>query len=142
MPRLVELATEICNADSGGVSVLEADVFRWLGLQGKLASFEGSCTPRDFSPCGACLDQRAPVLMASPELAYDWIAKANITVPEVFLVPLFVSRDNPLGTLWVVANGGHKFDLGHLSVLNELAGFTGMALRTIQAEEYLSRATN
>lgn len=137
LPHLVELALDICDADSAGVSVLEGPVFRWLGLKGKLATFEGANTPRDFSPCGICLDRHAPILMAHPERVYDWIAEARITVPEVLLVPLFVNDEAPLGTLWVVARDGQKFDSGHVRVMTELAGFTGMAVRTIQAEAKL-----
>ena len=56
LPRLVQLAMEICEADSAGISVLEGDVFRWFNLKGQLAAFEGATTPRNHSPCGVCLD--------------------------------------------------------------------------------------
>jgi hypothetical protein len=46
LPRLVKQAMEICDADSAGISVLEGDVFRWLGLTGKLAAFEGTTPGR------------------------------------------------------------------------------------------------
>ncbi|RKE68350.1 hypothetical protein DFP91_4727 [Pseudorhodoplanes sinuspersici] len=84
LPRLIQLAPEICDADSAGVSVLDGTVFRWLALQGKLAVFEGATTPRDHSPCGVCLDNRNAILMERPERVYEWIREANITVPEVF----------------------------------------------------------
>jgi hypothetical protein len=63
LPRLVGLALELCGASSAGVSVLEGDRFRWLGLRGVLAVFEGETTPRNFSPCGVCLDQNRTILM-------------------------------------------------------------------------------
>jgi hypothetical protein len=34
-----------------------------------------------------------------PERVYDWIAEANIIVPEVLLVPLYLGGKAPLGTL-------------------------------------------
>jgi two-component sensor histidine kinase len=139
LPRLVKLAMEICGAESAGVSVLESEAgqFRWLGLAGSLAVFEGATTPRDFSPCGICLDRHGPVLMAHPELVYGWIRDANITIPEVLLVPLFVGREAPLGTLWIVAPAGRQFDREHVRALAALATFTGLALRMIRNEERL-----
>src|SRR6187549_546848 len=92
LPRLVNLAMDICDADSAGISVLEPEgkEFRWFGLHGSLAVFEGARTPRNFSPCGVTLNQNAPVLMKNPERVYDWIRDAKIVVPEVLLVPLYV----------------------------------------------------
>ena len=142
LPRLVKLAMDICGADSAGVSVLDrdAEVFRWLGLQGALSVFEGATTPRNHSPCGICLDCDGAILMERPERVYEWIADANITVPEVLLVPLFIKGGVQLGTLWVVAREGQQFDRGHVRVLTELAAFTGIALRMIQSEEKLKTA--
>ena len=140
LPRLVALAMQICDADLAGVSVLDGAVFRWLGLQGKLAVFEHATTPRNHSPCGVCLDRGDAILMAHPERAYDWIANANIVVPEVLLVPLLINGKTPLGTLWVVAKDGQHFNAGHARVMAELAVFSGVALRMIQSDTQLKTA--
>lgn len=142
LPRLVKLAMDICEADSAGISVLEPETeqFRWFALSGVLSAFEGALVPRNFSPCGICLDQGVPVLMERPERAYDWIREANIVVPEVLLVPLVVKGGAQLGTLWIVANDDHHFDAGHARVMTELSGFAGVALRMIQTEEKLTAA--
>jgi two-component sensor histidine kinase len=142
LPRLVRLAMDICRAESAGISILEgeAEQFRWFALTGVLATFEGATTPRNFSPCGVCLDCDSPVLMAHPERAYDWIRDANISVPEVLLVPLRVKGLQSVGTLWIVANRSGHFDGGHARVMTELAAFAGMALRMIQTEERLTQA--
>ncbi len=140
LPRLVKQAMDICEADSAGISVLEGDVFRWLGLVGKLAVFEGATTPRNFSPCGVCIDSRSPILMARPERVYGWIAEANITVPEVLLVPLLINVSTPIGTLWIVAGEKQHFNSGHERVMTELAAFTGVALRMVQSDVQLKKA--
>jgi hypothetical protein len=132
LPRFVALAREICGAESAGFSVYEPvaqspGIFRWHHLSGTLSPFVGSTTPRDFSPCGVCLDRRAPILMAHPEQAYSWIRDANIAIPEVLLVPLQVGKDEPIGTLWVVAPQGKRFDMEHARILSELAGVTSIA---------------
>ena len=142
LPRLVQLAMEFCGADSAGVSVLEPKhaQFRWLALKGVLSAFEGATTPRDFSPCGVCLDENGPVLMEHPERAYDWIRDANISVPEVLLVPLVVKGRDAIGTLWIVASAPHHFDGEHARLMTELASFVGVALRMIKTEEQLTAA--
>jgi two-component sensor histidine kinase len=142
LPHLVRLALDICRSSSAGTSLYESagSVFRWHHVTGALAKFNGGTTPREFSPCGICLDQRAPVLMERPERAYSWIRDAGITVPEVLLVPLFVGEEKPLGTLWIVAHNRQHFNAGHARVMSELAAFAGLALRMNQGEASLKRA--
>lgn len=140
LPRLVKQAMDICDADSAGISVLEGDEFRWLGLAGRLAPFEGATTPRNFSPCGVCIDSGGPILMKRPERVYGWIAEADITVPEVLLVPLLVNGVTPIGTLWIVAAEEGHFNSGHERVTTELAAFTGVALRMVQSDLQLKKA--
>lgn len=142
LPRLVQLAMDLCGAVSAGTSVLEPQnsVFRWFALRGVLSVFEGATTPRDFSPCGVCLDENGPVLMEHPERAYDWIRDANISVPEVLLVPLAVKGRSAIGTLWVVASAGHHFNSEHARLMTELSSFVGVALRMVQTEEHLTAA--
>jgi two-component sensor histidine kinase len=140
LPHLVQQAMDICEAAAAGISVLEGADFRWLALAGTLAPFEGTKTPRDFSPCGVCIDQRGAVLMEHPERVYGWIAAAGLTLPEVLLVPLLAQGAAPIGTLWIVAHEGRHFNSGHERVMTELAAFTSVALRMVQSELRLKRA--
>jgi two-component sensor histidine kinase len=142
LPRLVKLGMEICGAHSAGISIYEPEAarFRWFALAGELATFEGATTPRNFSPCGVCLDLAEPILMERPERAYDWIAEAGITVPEVLLVPLTVKGGDAIGTLWLVSPEPGHFNREHARVMAELAAFAGMALRMNQTERRLSLA--
>ena len=141
LPRFVDLALEMTGGVSGGLSLYEEEpapgVFRWQYLRGLLAPFNGATTPRDFSPCGITLDRNAPVLSLYPERVYDWIADANIVVPEVLLVPLYLGGTAPLGTLWIVSDREGHFDSGHARALTELAAFVGIALRMVCSEERL-----
>src|SRR5277367_3901323 len=144
LPRFVDLAMGMAGGVSAGLSLYEETpapgVFRWQYLQGALSPFNGATTPRNFSPCGITLDQNAPVLSRHPERAYDWIAAANIIVPEVLLVPLYLGGKVPLGTLWIVADKEGHFDSGHARVMTELASFVGIALRMVRSEQRLQRA--
>jgi PAS domain S-box-containing protein len=143
LPRFVDLALEMTGGVSAGLSLYEEEpapgVFRWQYLRGVLAPFEGATTPRDFSPCGITLDRNAPVLSAHPERVYNWIADANIVVPEVLLVPLYISDTNPLGTLWIVSDREGHFDSGHARAMTELAAFVGIALRMLRSEKRLNQ---
>jgi two-component sensor histidine kinase len=144
LPRFVDLALEMTGGVSAGLSLYEQQpgngVFRWKYLRGALASFEGATTPRDFSPCGITLDQCAPVLCVHPERFYDWIAEADITIPEVLLVPLFLGGSAPLGTLWIVSDRPGHLDSGHARAMTELASFVGIALRMLRSEQRLQNA--
>ena len=144
LPRLVEQAMEICEAASAGISLYEpqpegAGIFRWHHLTGVLARFEGATTPRDFSPCGTCIEERRAVLSKNPERVYGWIADAGIVVPEVLLVPLHAGAQ-PLGTLWIVAHEGQIFNAGHARVMGELAAFAALAFRMVEHERDLTLA--
>lgn len=140
LPKLVKVALEVCGAASAGISVLEGDEFRWLGLCGSLQAFEGAKTPRNDSPCGICLDRDVPILMEHPERIYSWIADAKINVPEVLLVPLRAPEGEQVGTLWVVSDNKGHFDPEHARTMAELSTFTGMALHMMRTEERLTRA--
>jgi PAS domain S-box-containing protein len=144
LPRFVDLALEMTGGVSAGLSLYEEEpapgVCRWQYLRGRLAPFNGATTPRDFSPCGITLDRNAPVLSAHPERVYSWIADANIIVPEVLLVPLFIGGTAPLGTLWIVSEREGHFDSGHARAMTELAAFVGIALRMVRSEHQLKQA--
>jgi hypothetical protein len=89
------------------------------------------------------LQQNAPVLMKHPETLYGWIGSAGISIPEVLLVPLHLRRppeDGGAGTLWVVGSKPGFFSQEHAGVLTELAAFSSVALRMIQAEEVVQAA--
>lgn len=141
LPRFVELAMKLTGASSAGLSLYEPDpepgVFRWHHLRGELVPFEGTTTPRNHSPCGVTLDLNGPVLSNNPERVYEWIAAENLSIPEVLLVPLHVGSDEPLGTLWVVADKAGHFRKEDAVVATELARFVAIALRMIESENRL-----
>ena len=144
LPDLVDLGMEIAGGVSAGISLYEPEpapgVFRWRYLRGLLSRFENATTPRHHSPCGVTLDKRGPVLCQHPERVYSWISEANIVVPEVLLVPLYIGSDDPLGTLWIVADEVGQFDKIHARAVTELAKFVGIALRMVNSERQLRAA--
>lgn len=145
LPRFVELAMEITGACSAGISIYEPEpppgVFRWRYLRGDLARFDGATTPRHSSPCGVTLDRKGPVLCRHPERAYDWIAEAQMIVPEVLLVPVYIVGAEPFGTLWIVSKSESYFSREHARAMTELASFVGVALRMLNSERKLQKAS-
>ena len=133
LPRFVELARKLCKAGSGGISVYEtqpdgAGIFRWNSLTGKAAPFSGETTPRDFSPCGICLDKAEAILMDRPGRLYDWLNLPDLPVAEALLIPLFVADRKPFGTLWLMSHDDKRFDRGDALALSEMATFLNLAL--------------
>jgi two-component sensor histidine kinase len=141
LPRLVDLAIELCGGISGGISLYESmpkpGVFRWHYLRGNLAKFTGGTTPRQFSPCGITLDLNKTILAECPERVYTWLQDAGISLAECLLVPLYIGGSEPLGTLWIVSENKGHFDSGHARVMTELASFAGIALHMVRAEQSL-----
>jgi hypothetical protein len=70
LQKLVDVAQELCRADSAGISLLEehggADVFRWEALAGVLRDHVDGTMPRNASPCGITIDRDATQLMHLP----------------------------------------------------------------------------
>lgn len=67
--RFLDLALELCPAaGSSGLSELvkegEGELFEWTAaMGGAFAPYVGGTTPRDFSPCGLCLDRHHTILV-------------------------------------------------------------------------------
>ncbi len=136
LQRLVDLAQQLCGGGSAGISVYEpqpegAGIFRWTALTGRAAQFNGETTPRDFSPCGLCLDRGETILMDRPGRYYDWLNLPGLPITEAVLVPLFVHGRDPFGTLWVISHDEHQFDSEDARVLSDMASVVGLALGLI-----------
>jgi RNA polymerase sigma factor (sigma-70 family) len=127
LQRLVDVALELCQSGSAGISIIEDNlgekVFRWHALAGALASHRWGTTPRDFSPCGIVIDRNAVQLMHLPERYFLYLTNVKPQVVEVLLVPFSV-RGQPVGTIWVVAHDDHrKFDAEDERLIKELGHF-------------------
>src|SRR3712207_2888184 len=101
LQSLVETAVELCQAGTAGISLLETtpdgeEIFRWTVLAGTLSQYVGGTTPRNFSPCGVCLDclgsdgsdRNTPQLFSYPERHFTYLQKANMPIVEGLVLPL------------------------------------------------------
>ncbi len=136
--RFMELALELCDAGSAGLSVLTraedgSEIFHWDALAGQFASHVGGTTPRHFSPCGLCLDEAAPVLVSHPARLFTYFEEVDPPIIEALIVPLYDAGGVPLATIWVIAHDDqHKFDAEHVRVMTQLASQLVLALKILK----------
>ncbi|HEU5016808.1 MAG TPA: GAF domain-containing protein [Pseudolabrys sp.] len=139
LDRLAELAVDLCDAGSAGVSLLEKTpegetVFRWVALAGAFAPYVGGSTPRNHSPCGICLERNEPILLARPYRVFEYFNKASPAIVEGLVLPLYGESGRPLGTIWIVSHEeGYGFDQGTVETMIRLADFTALALRMTES---------
>lgn len=137
---LLEVALHLCRAETAGLSTLESptesgQLFRWTNLAGKLDSFIGGSTPRDFSPCGVCTDRAAPQLFSRPERYFTYFQKVNVPFVEALVIPVRVGDTIP-GTIWILSHTeGNGFDAEDVRIMTDLADFTGCALSVLQSSQ-------
>ena len=147
---LVEVALRLCNADTVGISVESTDndgkeIFRWVAIAGELKAMIGGTTPRNFSPCGICVDQNQPLLMKDLARAYPYFYEAPVPFVEALLLP-WGMQGGPVGTLWIVSHSDQRtFDLHDVRMLSGLAAFAYGAIylkqKTQEAEKISAAVT-
>lgn len=138
LQRLVDLAMKLTGAESAGISLDDVDgeqrVFRWVATTGELARYVNGTMPRDFSPCGAAVDARRPLVMCDPIRHYPYISQLHAPVRQVLLVP-FARTGRPVGTLWVVAHGKDKiFTTDDVRAVQNLTTFASAVLDTLSPD--------
>jgi GAF domain-containing protein len=130
---LMQAALELSGADSTGISVLDENEkgFNWPAIAGKLKSYIGEGTPRDFGPCGTVLDRQAPVLFSHPERHFTYLASLSSPLEEVLLIPFF-EDGKAVGTIWAVIHSkARKFDAEDKRLLMALSSFAASAYRVL-----------
>jgi signal transduction histidine kinase len=145
LQRLVDWALVLCEAHSAGITLVEQGtdgkaILRWRAVAGRFASHLGNSMPRDFSPCGAVLNDNSPKLFVHPERHYSYIREVDPPVVEALLLPFGVGGE-PVGTIWVLTHGEHRgFDAEDLRVMSNLAKFAGAAHQVVSSLAALKEA--
>jgi RNA polymerase sigma factor (sigma-70 family) len=134
LKRLAQMAIELCDAGSGGISVLEVDgdgnqQFRWQALAGELEKYEGGTTPRDWSPCGQSLKAAKAMLYSYPARFFTYFQEVSTPLVEGLVIPMFADGQ-PIGAMWIVSHDeSRNFDAEDVRIMTSLAGFVAAALR-------------
>lgn len=135
LQKLAEIALELCNADSAGVSILEPDAkaLRWHACAGFFAGNVGTVISRANSPCGMVLEQNAPILFEEPAIHFSILRSIEPPMTELLLLP-FHEENIPVGTVWVVAHSsGRKFDREDLRLMTSLSRFASAGYHVMVA---------
>jgi PAS domain S-box-containing protein len=137
LQKLAESALTLCRGHSAGLSLLEdADQrsnFHWRAIAGRWAPHLNGGTPRHFGPCGTVLDNDIPMVCSHPELDFPYWASISPGLEEALLVPFYL-RNEPVGTIWVVAHDtDRRFDAEDLRVLTSLGAFAAAACQSVAA---------
>ena len=122
LQKLVEVALEICQAGSAGVSLLskKSGDFYWLAIAGAWKPHIGGGTPRDFGPCGVVLDRNAVQLFTRPERYFPYLASVSPPIAEALLAPFYV-EGKAVGTVWVIAHDpARRFDAEDMRLIEGL----------------------
>jgi C4-dicarboxylate-specific signal transduction histidine kinase len=145
LQQLAESAIQLCRADTAGISLESTapdgnSIFRWVALAGGLKELLGGTTPRNFSPCGVCVDRGTPQLFSHPERFFTYFESAPLPIVEGLLIPWHVEA-GPTGTIWIIAHDDkRKFDAEDIRVMSSLADFAASALRYQSTQEALRKA--
>lgn len=134
LQHLVDIALNLCCADTAGVSLLETGsggnmVVRRVALAGADAHHVDTTAPADSSGCGLALRRNAAQLYT---YAGGYHAHGDIHFPAVVekLVIPFPQHGNPFGTIWIATHDtARRFDAEDVRILQSLADFTATAFQ-------------
>jgi hypothetical protein len=123
--RLAEIALQLCQADTAGVSLFDkqdgAEIFGLEAVAGVLKGRLAGTILRG-SPWGAAIDREGPQLMYLPDRFFSTL-KFDPPIVEALIIP-FQVRNRPVGTIWWIAhNDGCKFDSEDTRIGRTLASF-------------------
>ena len=139
LQTIVEMALDLCNADTAGISLLEGDVFQWEALAGTFGAYRHSTMPRDASPCGICIERDATQLMHLPDRCFPALRTEPLFV-ESLLIP-FHNHGKAIGTVWVVSHSfERKFDREDERIVGVLAHFASAGWQLWKAGEAAAEA--
>jgi RNA polymerase sigma factor (sigma-70 family) len=132
--RLAQMAVELCAAGSGGISMIETGAdgeqcFRWQALAGELERYEGGSTPREWSPCGVCLQSAKPMLYSYPARFFTYFQDCDATIVEGLVIPMY-NAWLPIGTIWIISHDERRhFDAEDVRIMTSLGSFVTASLR-------------
>ena len=140
LQKLVEVAVDLCQAHTAGISLIDGDVFRWEAVAGVLASSRGGTMPRNHSPCGICIDRDSVQLMHLADRCFPALLSTPRLV-EALLIP-FHCHGIPIGTVWIASHDAHrKFDKEDERVVRTLSRFAAAGWQLWKACEAADAAS-
>jgi signal transduction histidine kinase len=121
LQKLAEVAVDLCDAHTAGISLLEGDQIRWAAVAGVFASARGATFPKHETPSGVCIQRDGTQLMHLPDRCFRSLY-ADPRFVEMLLIP-FHDRGCAIGTVWIVSHSERRFDREDERVLRVLGQY-------------------
>jgi PAS domain S-box-containing protein len=141
LKELVNVAVRFCSAASAGISLEETETgtFRWVAVAGTFEPYLDARTPRNYCPCGVCLDTGRPQLFRVTSPYYDFLGVTADPITDGILIPW--STEYFKGSLWCVSHSSAEaFDFDDYEFLRGLADFASVILRNQERMRLLEDA--
>jgi hypothetical protein len=133
LQELVQIAVDVCGADSAGISLEEVNEmgepqFRWIVVAGSFARYLNGTTPRFYSPCGTCIDRGVAQHYQVTHPYYNFLGVNAEPIRDGILIPWHTEK--MLGTLWAVSHrADDAFDIGDYEFLHKIADIVSQRIR-------------
>lgn len=145
LQELVEVAVDVCGADSAGISVVKDDAtdkeyFRWVATAGQYSSFTNAFLPVYPSACSICLERGRPQQFRVRQEFFDLLGIKAPLVTDGILLPWRTGGTR--GTIFVMAHGRTEaFDRDDCMRMEVLADFAAMGVRQQRQQKLLLEQT-
>jgi len=146
LQELVNVAVELCGADSAGISLERDDrtdeqFYHWVATAGDYNGFLNAVLPRYPSACGVCLDRGRPQHFCVGQRFFDIMGIEAPLVTDGILLPW--ESDGMRGTIFVMAHGRREaFDLNDCRLMQVLADFVATGVRQQRQQKRLMERAN
>jgi hypothetical protein len=141
LQELVNIAIDLCEADSAGISVVRPDAtdenfYNWVAAAGDYEPFFNAMLPRYPSACGIGLERGAAQHFRVGKRFFDILGVEAPLVADGLLLPWF--EGNTQGTIFVISHSRPEaFDSEDVRMMRTLADFAAMAMRNRRQQEAL-----
>jgi hypothetical protein len=133
LQELVNVAVELCSADSAGISIerengSDEEFYQWIAAAGEYSGFLNAVLPREPSACGICLERGHAQRFTVSKRFFDILGLRAPLVTDGLLLPW--RTEEARGTIYVMAHGrSNAFDPTDARLMTMLADFAAMGYR-------------
>ncbi|HEX3894540.1 MAG TPA: histidine kinase dimerization/phospho-acceptor domain-containing protein [Terracidiphilus sp.] len=133
LQELVNVAVDLCGADSSGISIEREDgndqeFYHWIATAGAYSGFLNAVLPRYPSACGLCLERGHAQHFTVSKKFFDILGVEAPLVTDGILLPW--QAEGTRGTIFVMAHGRTEaFDDNDARLMTMLADFAAMGFR-------------
>ena len=141
LQTLVEVAVELCSADSAGVSIERANgsaenFYQWIAVAGEYSPFLDASLPQYPSACTVCLQRGTAQKFRVDAKFFGILGVEAALVKDGILLPWKV--EGVRGTIFVISHSSSEaFDREDLRLMEAFADFAAVGVRQQRQQEVL-----